>query len=98
MVLSSCALRGQGAAPQRPRIDPVGVEGEHPVVEVASCYGLAIQPIKITDISARRVDVAGAAIWFERPMAHDDGLRINRRDPIDGREPTLSACLVRLNK
>src|SRR5258708_21150663 len=70
--LSSCAFRGKGAAPQRSRVDPIGIEGEHPVVEVACRCGLAVHPIEIADISARRVDVAGAAIPGGGGMAYDD--------------------------
>src|SRR6266403_4879640 len=76
--LSSCAFRGKGAAPQRSRVDPIGIEGEHPVVEVACRCGLAVHPIEIADISTRRVDVAGAAIRVEGAMAYDDCLRIYR--------------------
>jgi len=53
--LSSCAFCGKGAPPQRSGIDPVGIEGEHPVVEVASLDG---------DIANRRT-----AIWFQGKVA-----------------------------
>src|ERR1700691_191926 len=83
-LLSSCAFRGQGAAPQRSRVDPVGIEGEHPVVEVASRCGLAVHPVEIADISARRVDVAGSAIRVEGAMAYDDRFRVDRGKPGNG--------------
>lgn len=97
-LLSSCNFRGQGAAPERSRVDPVGIEGEHPVVEIASRCGLAVHPIEIADVSARRVDVAGAAIRVERAMTHDDCLRIDRGEPVDGCEPSLPASPIGLHK
>src|SRR5258708_34440142 len=96
--LSSCAFRGKGAAPQRSRVDPIGIEGEHPVVEVACRCGLAVHPIEIAYISTRRVDVARAAIRVEGAMAYDDCLRIDRGEPVDGCEPSLPAGSVRLHK
>src|SRR5258706_15458329 len=89
--LSSCAFCDKGAAPQRSRIDPVGIEGEHPVVEVASRCGLAVHPIEIADISARRLDVAGAAIRVGRGLGYDDRFRIDRREPGGCRGPGPAA-------
>src|ERR1700737_5616651 len=97
-LLSSCAFRGNGTAPERSWVDRVGVEGEHPVVEVASGCGLAVHPIEIADISARRLDVARAAIRVEGAMAYDDCLRIDLGEPVDGREPGLPAGPVSLPK
>ena len=97
-LLLSCAFRCNGAAPERSRVDPVGVEGEHPVVEVTSGCGLAVHAIEIADISARCFDVVGAAIWVEGAMANDDCLRIDRGEPVDSCEPSLPAGSVRLHK
>src|SRR5712671_665462 len=97
-LLSSCAFRGNGAAPERSRVDPVGVEGEHPVVEVASSRGFAVHAIEIADISACCFDVERAAIWVEGTLANDNCLRIDRGEPVDGCEPGLPAGSVRLHK
>src|SRR5258706_10028432 len=85
--LSSCAFRGKGAAPQRSRVDPIGIEGEHPVVEVACRCGLAVHPIEIADISTRRVDMAGGAIPGEGGPASPERVRVYFRGPGAGAGP-----------
>ena len=80
-------LRNIGAAPERPRIDPVWIKGEHPIVEFQRSACFIIQANKILDVAPRFLDVPRGVIRLHRAVADHDGARMKRLDLIDGGEP-----------
>jgi hypothetical protein len=65
-------LRGIGAAPERPRIDPVRMKGEHPIVEFQSCAGFIIQANEILDVAPRFLDVPSPVLVPPSILARAD--------------------------
>ena len=87
-------LRDIGAAPERPRIDPVRIKGEHPIVEFQRGACFIIQANEILDVAPRFLDVPRGVVRLHWAVADHDGTRIKRLDLIDGGEPVAQPLTV----
>jgi hypothetical protein len=77
-------LRSIGAAPERPRIDPVRIKGEHPIVEFQSGACFIIQAHEVLDVAPRFLDVPWGVVRLHWSVADHDGTWNKRLDLIDG--------------
>jgi hypothetical protein len=82
-------LRDIGAATERPRIDPVRIKGEHPILAFQSGACFIIQANEILDVAPCILDVPRDVVRLDWAVADDDGTRIKRLDLIDGGEPVV---------
>jgi hypothetical protein len=65
----SLLLRGVCGTPKRARIDKIGIEVEHRVVELARCRRRLVQGDKVAEIFPRLADDAGiiGVLWYFVP-------------------------------
>ena len=88
------SLRGIGGTPERPRIDPVRIKGEHPIVEFQRCACFIIQANEVLDVAPRFLDMPRGVVWLHWAVADHDGTRIKRLDFVDGGEPVAQPLSV----
>ena len=88
------SLRGIGGTPERPRIDPVRIKGEHPIVEFQRCACFIIQANEVLDVAPRFLNVPRGVVRLQWAVADHDGKRIKRLDLIDGGKPVPQPMTV----
>lgn len=76
-----------GTAPKRARIDAIGIEFQHPVVEFARSLRRLVQTDKVADVSPRLFDVLGIVIVLRHLMPGNDRARVQRLDLVKRSDP-----------
>jgi hypothetical protein len=89
-------LRGVCGTPKRPRIDTIGIEFEHRVVELARSRRCLVQGNEIPDILPRLADDAGIIAVFRYFVPGDYCQRIQGLELVERRNPFEPALPVGL--
>src|ERR1700730_1579233 len=92
----SLLLRGVCATPKRARIDTIGIEVEHRVVELARRRRRLVQADKVAGIFPRLADDAGIIVVFWHLVPGDYSLRLQGLKLVERGDPLKPALPVGL--
>ena len=80
--------------PQGPRVDAIGIQFKHPVVQFQRRFGFTVYALKGSDVFACCVDMTGATVSIERAMACHNCFRFQCLDFVDRGQPRAAAVCV----
>ena len=75
-------------------IDTIWVKPQHALVEFFSRLRFRVQPIEVSNVRARRGDVARTIVTVRYLMSGDDGRWLQAFDRVKGRDPFASSSRV----
>ena len=76
----------------------VRIERQHAIIEFPGRSGFLVKTHEVLNITARFPDMRRRVVWIDRAVPHNDGLRLQRLDFIDGGKPGEQPLVVGLGE